>query len=58
MLQIKAKYAAKFTEANLLTQHGERSNRCGTEAASKVFTLDTAKNEIVKAADATTSRRL
>ena len=31
---------------------GDRLLKAGTAAASKVFTLDTAKNEIIKAADA------
>lgn len=48
----KAKYAASLPEANLLTQHGEKLIGAGTKAASKVFTLDTAKSEIIKAADA------
>ena len=37
---------------NLLTAQGERLIGAGTAAASKVFTLDTAKSEIIKAADA------
>tara|TARA_R100000458_G_scaffold33395_1_gene30739 strand:+ start:2231 stop:3130 length:900 start_codon:yes stop_codon:yes gene_type:complete len=36
---------------NLLMTHGDRLLKAGTAAASKVFTLDTAKSEIVKAAD-------
>ena len=36
---------------NTLTRHGERLIGAGTKAASKVFTFDTAKNEIVKAAE-------
>lgn len=37
---------------NLLSTQGERLIGAGTAAASKVFTLDTAKSEIIKAADA------
>lgn len=47
----KAKYAASLPEANLLTQHGERLIGAGNRAAAAVFTMDTAKNEIVKAAE-------
>ena len=36
---------------NLLMTQGERLIGAGTKAASKVFTLDTAKSEIVKAAE-------
>ena len=38
-----------------LAQHGNKLISAGTETAKKVFTLDTAKNEIVKAADAQTA---
>jgi len=51
----KAKYASSLPEANLLSQHGKKLISGGTEAAKKVFTVDTAKNEIVKAADAQTA---
>lgn len=37
---------------NLLSTQGEKLLKAGTAAASKVFTLDTAKSEIIKAADA------
>jgi len=37
---------------NLLMTQGDRLLKAGTAAASKVFTLDTAKSEIIKAADA------
>jgi len=37
---------------NLLMTQGDRLLKAGTVAASKVFTLDTAKSEIIKAADA------
>ena len=38
-----------------LAQHGNKLMSAGTETAKNVFTLDTAKNEIVKAADAQTA---
>ena len=38
-----------------LAQHGNKLMSAGTETAKNVFTLDTAKNEIVKAANAQTA---
>jgi hypothetical protein len=46
--------APKVSE-NLLSTQGNKLISAGTETAKKVFTLDTAKNEIIKASDAQTA---
>ena len=43
---------------NTLQRQGDKLISAGTETAKKVFTLDTAKNEIVKAADAQEAARV
>jgi len=43
---------------NTLQRHGNKLISAGTETASKVFTLDTAKNEVVKAANAQEAARI
>ena len=54
--QIEAQLLAKpLVNEPLLSKHGKKLMSAGTETAKNVFTLDTAKNEIVKAADAQTA---
>ena len=43
---------------NTLQRHGDKLISGGTEAAKKVFTFDTAKNEVVKAANAQEAARV
>lgn len=51
--QIEAQLLAKpLVNEPLLSKHGKKLISAGTETAKKVFTLDTAKNEVVKAANA------
>jgi len=50
--ELVSEMARDKVTTNLLTAQGERLIGAGTAAASKVFTLDTAKSEIIKAADA------
>lgn len=50
--ELVSEMARDKVTTNLLTAHGDRLLSAGTAAASKVFTLDTAKSEIIKAADA------
>jgi len=51
--QIEAQLLAKpLVNEPLLSKHGKKLMSAGTETAKNVFTLDTAKSEIIKAADA------
>ena len=52
---IVSNIASPKVSENLLSTQGNKLISAGTETAKKVFTLDTAKNEIVKAADAQTA---
>jgi hypothetical protein len=53
--ELVSEIAKDKVTTNLLTAHGNKLMSAGTETAKNVFTLDTAKNEIVKAADAQTA---
>ena len=53
--ELVSEIAKDKVTTNLLTAHGNKLISAGTKTARNVFTLDTAKNEIVKAADAQTA---
>jgi len=53
--ELVSEIAKDKVTTNLLTAHGNKLMSAGTETAKKVFTFDTAKSEIVKAADAQTA---
>ncbi len=49
--ELVSEIARDKVTTNLLTAHGDRLIGAGNRAAAAVFTMDTAKNEIVKAAE-------
>ena len=49
--ELVSEIARDKVNTNLLTAHGDRMIGAGNRAAAAVFTMDTAKNEIVKAAE-------
>ena len=49
--ELVSEMAKDKVTANLLTAHGNKLIGAGNKAAASVFTLDTAKNEVVKAAE-------